>query len=232
MVRADRRRILLALLLFLLAATAAVLVVSGGIEALFSAREALLREAKARPATALGMFFVAHALATLLLIPGALWLSVLAGFLFGPWIGAVVTLTASTLGNAGLFAAARSVMRPQLEARAGRHLAFLERHFRRSAFSFMLLLRFLPFMPYPVANLAPPLLGASMPAYLIATPIGLAPAVAAYALLGAGLAATDGDGGAPGLHALSAGLAPGLSILAVISLVGVLAQSAYSRRTP
>jgi len=204
---------------------ASLLLGATGFAALFERRDALLAVSRSHPLLVLGIFVMVYAAATACLAPGTLWLAVLAGFLFGPAAGALATLFASTIGACAVFFVARTWLRPGLEAFAGRRLARFSEAFGRNAFAYMLFLRFMPMMPYPLANLAPALLGARFAPFLLATPLGLAPTVIAYAVLGDGLTVSGPDGELPDLVAVARSLAPGLALLSLVALAAALLRS-------
>lgn len=131
----------------------------------------------------MGVYIVAVALS----IPGALFLTLFGGFLFGWLVGGLATVIAATIGAVILFLAARTSIGDALVARAGPRLQGLAKGFEQDAFSYILLLRLLPVVPFWLANLAPALFGVKVRTFAAATVIGIIPGTFAFTATGAGL---------------------------------------------
>jgi uncharacterized membrane protein YdjX (TVP38/TMEM64 family) len=191
-------------------------------EALREQRAGLAAFVAAQPALAAVLFVGAYMLFTMMMLPGALWLTVGGGFLFGLGGGAALTVTGATLGASSLFLAARSALGEPLRRRAGPFLKRLEAGFQDNPFSYMLTMRFLPIVPFPVANIAPALFGAKLRDFIITTVLGIIPGVIAYTLIGSGLGAAFDSGRAPDIAGFVRPLLPAFFALAAISLAPVL----------
>jgi uncharacterized membrane protein YdjX (TVP38/TMEM64 family) len=202
----------------------AALAGEGGLslETLRARRRELAGVVEARPLTAALAYLALYVAGTASLVPGMLWVILFGALAFGFWAGFALSLTGAVTGGALVFLLARSAFGAPLRARAERRLsgrvgAELARH----PVSLMLALRFLPVIPYPVANIAPALFGVRLRDFLLAAPIGLAPSVAAYALIGAGLGAALDAGEAVDPLRLATQFAPGLFALAALALAPV-----------
>lgn len=143
---------------------------------------------------ALAIYMAVYALVVAISIPGALWLTLTGGFLFGPWIGGGGTVIAATLGATAIFLAARTALGDALRARAGGWLARLEQGFQRNAFNYLLALRLFPGAPFFIVNLAPAFLGVTLRDFFFATLIGIIPGTLVYASIGNGLRAAFAAG--------------------------------------
>ena len=102
-------------------------------------------------------------------LPGALWLSLAGGLMFGTLVGGVIIVISATLGASGLFVAARYIIGDTLRARAGPALQKFEAAFNRDAWSYMLVLRLLPIFPFFIVNLGAALVGVRFPIFLLTT---------------------------------------------------------------
>lgn len=191
------------------------------LETLRDQREALTAFVAARPVVAVLAYLAVYVIFTAFMIPGALWITIAGGFLFGLLGGAALTVVSATLGATGLFLAARTAFGDVLRKRAGPFLQRLEAGFRENAFSYMLTLRFIPTVPFPVANIAPALLGARLPAFVLTTALGIIPGVVAYTWIGAGLGASFDAGEEPDLGRFAVQLAPAFVALALVSVAPV-----------
>lgn len=166
-------------------------------------------------------YLVVYACATLFMIPGALWITISGGFLFGLVGGSMMTVVGATVGASALFFAAKTSIGTTLQDKAGPFVKKMEAGFQEDAMAYMFALRFLPIVPFPVANIAPAILGAKYSQYALTTALGIIPAVIAYTWIGAGLGATFDAGETPDLAGLAKNLVPALAALGVVSLIPV-----------
>jgi uncharacterized membrane protein YdjX (TVP38/TMEM64 family) len=175
----------------LLALAGAVFIASGGRRYLTFAvlsenREYLRAIVTNRPAlTALG-YIGLYAGLTTLSVPGAMLLTLAAGFLFGPWLGTLYALVGATIGATAVFLAARSGL-AGFAARAGPRAERLEAGFRKDAFNYLLCLRLVPIFPFWLVNLIAGIFGMRLTSYVAATFLGMVPGALVYAGLGSGL---------------------------------------------
>ncbi|EKV29159.1 putative transmembrane protein [Caenispirillum salinarum AK4] len=144
-------------------------------------------------------FMAIYALGVAFSVPGAVWMSIAGGFLFGTWLGAVYIIIGATVGAVAIFLLAGTVFRDAWRAKAGRAVARMEKGFRRNAFSYLLVLRLVPVFPFWLVNLVPALLGVRLSTYTVATAIGIIPGALVYASVGNGLDAVFARGGTPDL---------------------------------
>ncbi len=185
---------------------------------------------------ALALYALVYTLAVAISLPGALFLSLTGGFLFGTWAGGATTWLSATLGATIVFLAARSAFGDVLRERAGPWLQRFETGFRDNAFNYLLALRLFPGAPFFVVNLAPAFLGVKLRDFVLATLVGIIPGTFVYASVGAGLraafeAGTDVDpaAAARALFFSPAIIGPVLGLIA-LSLLPVIAKA--MRRKP
>jgi len=133
------------------------------------------------------VFIAVYATLVALSVPGAAILTLAGGFLFGTWIGGLCAIIGATLGATAIFLAARAGL-GGLAQRAGRFVGKLDAGFRANAFSYLLVLRLVPIFPFWLINLVPALVGVRLPAFMLATFLGIIPGTFVYASLGNGLA--------------------------------------------
>lgn len=138
-------------------------------------------------ALALAVFFLFYTVAITLVFPAPVILTIAAGFLFGWWIGGLVSIAAATLGGSLLFLAARSAFGDILRRRAGHGLQRFAEGFRRDAFTYLLVLRLTPIFPVAALNIGPAFLDISLRSFALATFLGIIPGAMVYAFLGSGL---------------------------------------------
>jgi uncharacterized membrane protein YdjX (TVP38/TMEM64 family) len=131
------------------------------------------------------IFVLFYALAVAFSLPIAVVITPAGGFLFGVWLGALLSVIGATLGSVALFLAARTAFHDLFRARAGATLARLEDGFRRDSFNYLLFLRLVPVFPFWLVNIVPALLGMRLGSYTLATLIGIVPGALIYAGVGA-----------------------------------------------
>lgn len=132
-------------------------------------------------------YVLAYVVATVFLLPGAALLTVLGGFLFGWWLGGLVTVVAATAGATLIFTIARSSFGDFLVKRGGGLVCRIMRGFEADAFSYLLFLRLVPLFPFFLVNVATALCRVRTRTFLLATLLGIVPGTFAYATLGSGL---------------------------------------------
>jgi len=136
---------------------------------------------------AVAAFMAIYIVAVALSIPGALFLTISGGFLFGTIIGGVAAVVGATIGATIVFSVAKSACGETLIRRAGPLALKLAGGFRANAFSYLLFLRLVPAFPFFLVNLVPALVGVRLSTFFAATLIGVVPATFAFAFLGSGL---------------------------------------------
>jgi uncharacterized membrane protein YdjX (TVP38/TMEM64 family) len=177
----------------LLLAAAALLVVGMGwhrhlsLEALVRHRAEVEGFVATHPATALSVFAATYVMAVALSLPGAVFLTIAGGLLFGTLVGGLTAIVAATLGATLVFLIARSAAGELLARRAGAVAARLADGFRRDAFHYLLFLRLVPVFPFWIVNLVAALCGVRLQSFIAATALGIIPGTLAFAFLGAGL---------------------------------------------
>ena len=131
----------------------------------------------------IGLYIVAVALS----LPGATFLTVTGGFLFGLPLGAAAAVIGATAGATVIFLVARTALGEPLLRRAGPRAVKLAEGFREDAFSYLLFLRLVPAFPFFLVNLVPAFAGVRLGPFVAATALGIIPGAVAYAFAGTGL---------------------------------------------
>ena len=138
------------------------------------------------------IFLAAEIAVAALSIPVGIWMTLLAGFLFGVWMGTAVVAVGATAGSVISFLAARYVFADWLHRgarkRFARVLAATDRGLREHGTYYVLLLRLTPVFPFWMLNLALGLTQVRLRDYAWATLIGILPMVLVVANAGASLA--------------------------------------------
>lgn len=200
-------------------------------EALAANHAALAGLVRANPLATGAGFVAVYAGAVAVSLPGGVFLTLAGGLLFGHLWGTVLSVLGATIGAVLLFLAARHALGPLLARRAGPLLARVRPGLERDGFSYLLALRLVPIFPFWLVNLAPALVGMRLGPYALATFLGVIPATAVFAGIGAGLGEILAAGGRPELGVI---LSPGVLLpllgLALLALVPVLWRRIAARR--
>ena len=139
-----------------------------------------------RPWLAASGFALFYAAAVTLSLPGALWFTLAAGFLFGPVIAVPASLAGATLGATNIFLIAKGLAGRGFSDRFDGRAQKLVEGFRRGAFTWMIILRMVP-APFFAVNVAAALADIRLRDYVLGTLIGAIPATILYASLGSAL---------------------------------------------
>jgi uncharacterized membrane protein YdjX (TVP38/TMEM64 family) len=162
-------------------------------------RSALSLETLVRNRMAIDSFLAEHRLAGLaiymaiyicavaLSVPGAVWLTLAGGILFGAFLGTTATVVSATIGATIIFRIAQSAFGEGLLRRAGPRAGKIAEEIRADAFHYLLFLRLVPAFPFFLVNLAAALVAMPLSTFVAATAIGIIPATFAFSLAGAGL---------------------------------------------
>lgn len=186
--RVTRRLMPLAVVV-LLAAVAYYAVGRSGIslEALVRHREAIAGFVTEHRLLAVLAYVGLYIVTVALSVPGAIFLTVSGGFLFGLTVGASTAVIGATIGATLIFLVARTALGETLLRRAGPRAIKLAQGFRDDAFSYLLFLRLVPAFPFFLVNLVPAVAGVGLGPFVAATALGVIPAAFVYAFAGTGL---------------------------------------------
>ena len=147
-------------------------------------RTALLSWTQSNLLLALLLFACIYMLAVAVSIPGAWFLTLTSGFLFGPMLGTAIVILSATIGAFCVYLAVRFALRDWVAGKTTKWLKAMEKGFQNDAFSYLLFLRLVPLFPFWLINIVPALLGVSSRVFLVATFLGIIPGSFVYVLVG------------------------------------------------
>lgn len=187
--RGLTRRLVPLVAVVLLGAIAYVAIGGGGVslETLVANRAAIDAFVTQHRVLAVLAFVGLYTVAVALSVPGATFLTVTGGFLFGLVLGASASVIGATIGATLIFLLARTALGEPLLRRAGPRAIKLAQGFREDAFSYLLFLRLVPAFPFFLVNLVPAFAGVRLGPFVAATALGIIPAALVYAFAGTGL---------------------------------------------
>lgn len=186
---------------------------------------------------ALLVLMAVFAIATASVVPGVFFVTITAGYLFGPWVGGVSTSIAATVGALIVYAVARSALGRDLRNRAERDQGMLQKvcaAIDKDTFWYVLASRLAVVVPFHMINIAAGIMSVRLLPYTVATVIGLLPAHIIYCWIGSELSALLATNPNPDFTALFGSFwAPmaGVFVLAVVlPLVLKTVQARFKRR--
>lgn len=121
--------------------------------------------------------------------PGAGFLSIFGGFLFGTFTGGAGNVIGATIGATAIFLAARYAVGDALTRKAGPYMKKFEAGLKENELSYLFILRLIPAFPFFIVNIVPALFDVKIRNYVIATSIGIIPGALVYASIGDGIGA-------------------------------------------
>jgi uncharacterized membrane protein YdjX (TVP38/TMEM64 family) len=166
------------------------------------------------------LYAVIYIAAVAVSFPGASFLTIAGGYLFGAAFGTALALVSATIGATLIFLIARTSLGSLLADRAGPRMQRLRAGIQRDGFFYLLFLRLAPIFPFWLVNLAAALFGMRLPAYVLATAIGVLPGTFVFSYFGQGLRSALGSEGSP----VTVGLFVAFALLALMALIPVLVR--------
>jgi uncharacterized membrane protein YdjX (TVP38/TMEM64 family) len=139
-------------------------------------------------------FIAVYALLVAISFPGASFLSIFAGFLFGVVPGTIGVIFGATLGATAIFMAARSALGAGLAAKAGPFMQKFEKGLKENELTYLFILRLVPLFPFFIVNIVPALFDVKIRNYFIATLLGIIPGSLVYVSVGNGIGNALGAG--------------------------------------
>ncbi len=203
------------------------------LETLRTHREALTLWVEGNIVLASLAYVAAYIAAVAFSFPGAVFLTLSGGFLFGAVLGTLLTVTGATIGATIVFLFASALFGDNALARFGQPAARLAEGIRRNAASYLLVLRLVPLFPFFLVNVVPAFVGVKLATYVVTTFFGIIPGTAVFSLAGAGLGSVLDQGGAitPGAI-LTPEIIAGLVGLAALSLAAIPLRKRFESRSP
>ena len=181
------------------------------------------------PMLSAGAFVAIYTVVAALALPGAVWLTLGGGFLFGAALGTALTVAGATMGATLLFLFAQRVFGADALQKLGPKAEGLARGIQANAWSYLLVLRLVPLFPFFLVNLVPAFCGVRPAVFIVTTGLGIIPGTAVFALSGAGLGRVLDAGGMPSLSGiLTPEIIAALCGLAALALLAIPLKKRFS----
>jgi uncharacterized membrane protein YdjX (TVP38/TMEM64 family) len=219
----TRRALLLLVFLVILGARLSGVGAELELARLQARSDSLQHAAESSPLTAAVIFTALYALGSALALPGLAALTLVGGFLFGPWLATLYVNLGATTGATLAFLGSRYLFRDLAETRFGAKLQLIQHGFQRNAASYLLTLRLIPLVPFFLLNVVSGLTHIPLRTYVLITSVGILPGSFVYAFAGRQLGS---------IRSLSDVASPG--VVAAFVMLGLLALAPilWSRLTP
>ena len=113
--------------------------------------------------------------------------ALLAGFIFGKWLGIFILLIGMTIGASILYMLGNYFFKEMIKEKFLNRFKNLEIKFKKSEFIFLLIYRFIGGIPFALSNVLPCIFNVRVSNFFWATLIGIAPQVFLLVSIGSGL---------------------------------------------
>lgn len=143
---------------------------------------------------ALFIFMMVYAGAVAISFPGASFLTIMGGFLFGLAPGTLAVVIGATLGATVIYFVSKTALGDTLTQKAGGFVKKMEEGLRENELAYMFVMRLIPGFPFWVVNLVPGALGVKFRNFLISTFFGIMPGTFVYVSIGNGIGAALDSG--------------------------------------
>ena len=135
------------------------------------------------------IFFIFTVFWTLMLGFGSPIL-LLAGFIFGKWLGSLLAVFALSAGATLLYIFCNFYLKDLIKDKFSKKFSYLSNKFQKNEFNFFLIYRLIGGIPFAIANLLPIIFNISLKNYFFGTFFGILPSLFIIGSLGHGLEKT------------------------------------------
>ncbi|MGC0372338.1 MAG: hypothetical protein DGJ47_001050 [Rickettsiaceae bacterium] len=141
-----------------------------------------------KPLLAASYYMICYIVIVAISIPGATFMTVSGGLLFGQYLGTIMALCSATIGASILFMSTKMASRNvSPDGKIGRFVGKMKKGFQENAFSYLITLRLMPIFPFTVINIVAALLQIPLYIFASATFLGMIPASYIFTSVGVGL---------------------------------------------
>jgi len=114
-------------------------------------------------------------------------LALLAGFIFGKWLGTLVVVTGMSIGATFIYIFGNYFLKEIIKEKFLNKFKDLEAKFKKSEFTYLLIYRFIGGIPFVISNVLPCIFNVKKKNFFLATLIGIIPQIFLITLIGSGL---------------------------------------------
>tara|TARA_B100000579_G_C22671602_1_gene775874 strand:- start:223 stop:942 length:720 start_codon:yes stop_codon:yes gene_type:complete len=114
-------------------------------------------------------------------------IGLLAGFIFGKWLGLIFLVFGMTIGATGLYIFANYFLKDMIKDKFLNKFKNLEIKFKKSEFVYLLIYRFIGGIPFALSNVLPCIFNVKASNFFFATLLGIIPQLFLVVSIGSGL---------------------------------------------
>ena len=114
-------------------------------------------------------------------------IALLAGFIFGKWLGLIIVILGMTIGATGLYVFANYFLKEIIKNKFLDKYKNLEEKFKKSEFIYLLVYRFVGGIPFAISNTIPCIFNVKVSNFFLATLLGMVPQLFLVVSIGSGL---------------------------------------------
>ncbi len=133
------------------------------------------------------IFILSYSFLIICNFPFASLLSMINGFLFGTWVGSIISIVGGTIGAFSVFIIAKFFFLDFIKKKFLDKYPYIKNYFNKNDLELMMLIRIIPGTPFFLQNLILAGLGANNKKFFYTTLIGLAPWSFIFGSIGQGL---------------------------------------------
>ena len=112
---------------------------------------------------------------------------IIAGFIFGKWIGSIYATIGLTIGATLLYIFANYFLRDLIQEKFSKRYSNLNENFKKNEFNFFLIYRFVGGIPFFISNILPTIFNINIKNFFFGTILGMYPQIFVWAAFGSGL---------------------------------------------
>ena len=110
-----------------------------------------------------------------------------AGFIFGKWIGSIYAVLGLSIGATLLYILANYFLKDLVKEKFSKKFFYLNKKFKKNEFNFFLIYRFVGGIPFFISNILPTIFNIKVKNFFLGSFLGMYPQIFVWASLGAGL---------------------------------------------
>ena len=114
-------------------------------------------------------------------------IALLAGFIFGKWLGTFILVFGMSIGATLLYIFANYFLKETIKEKFLNKFKDLEVKFKRSEFNYLLIYRFIGGIPFVISNVLPCIFNVKIKNFFLATIIGIIPQIFLMVSIGSGI---------------------------------------------
>ena len=160
-------------------------------------------------------------------------IALLAGFIFGKWLGLIFLIFGMTIGATLLYIFANYFLKEMIKDKFLKRFQYIQEKFKKSEFIYLLVYRFVGGIPFVLSNVLPCIFNVKTRNFFWATLIGMIPQLFLVVSIGSGLEKIiDQNSKAPSIIDLitSPGIYIPMIIFAVLLVVVIFVRNLFYKR--